>query len=112
LNPLDVCYTDSFHKLNFHKQPNDAIFNMIYTKSFEWNYEQELRILETDLKDQTNRKLHFNKSTLKSVYIGLNSEVSTTERIVAIINKNYRNAQIYQAFKDANAFKIVFRKID
>lgn len=110
-NPLDVNYTDTSHKLNFHINTEDSIFNMIFTKSLDWQYERELRILETNLKHENQRKQVFNKSFIKAVYIGVNSEPSTIERIKRIVASNYKGVKLFQGYKNPNSFAINFQEV-
>lgn len=108
---LPICYRTSFHKLSFQLRRDDSIFNMIYTKSKEWSYEKEWRLLKTGLKDENDRKFQFKPSSLKSIYIGIKCDFIISERIKEIKKSKYPNAKLYQAHRNSNSFKIDFSEV-
>ncbi|SHI86706.1 Protein of unknown function [Hymenobacter daecheongensis DSM 21074] len=111
IHPLDVHYTSDFQTLNFHLFADDSIANMIYTKSSQWAYEEELRLLGTNLKNNEQRKMSFNKSSLKSVYLGVNCELSTLDKIKEILSHKYKNTKLFQAKKVNNKFALEFQEV-
>ncbi|MBT9392852.1 DUF2971 domain-containing protein [Hymenobacter sp. NST-14] len=111
IHPLPVCYSDSFQKLSFQAERDDSIFNMIYTKSREWSYEKEWRVLKTGLLKNSDRKINFNQIFLKSIYLGIKCENETIEKIKNICKAKYPNIKIHQAFKCNESFKIDFNEL-
>lgn len=65
INPLDVNYTKSFVKASFYKEQQKAIFHMVFTKAKQWEYEQELRSIDTHFIDNNSRKAPFLKEDVK-----------------------------------------------
>ena len=108
IHPLDVCYTEKLIKLNFHNDADDAIANMIFTKSLDWQYEEELRCIGDGLISQDERKKYYNASKLKAIYLGVKCEESTIEKVRDIINRKYPFAKIHQAVKKPDSFSILF----
>ena len=108
IHPLDVCYSEMLAKLNFHNQADDAIANMIFTKSLDWKYEQEMRCIADGLVSQDDRKKRFDASTLKAVYLGVKCEEVTSEKIKDIVRGKYPLTKVYQASKSSDSFSIQF----
>ena len=108
IHPLDVCYSEMLVKLNFHNQADDAIVNMIFTKSLDWKYEQEMRCIADGLVSQDDRKKHFDASKLKAVYLGVKCEEVTSEKIKDIVRRKYPLTKVYQASKNSDSFSIQF----
>lgn len=111
IHPLPVCYKESFQKLSFQENRDNSIYNMIYTKSNEWSYEKEWRMLKTGLLTDKDRKVNFKNSSLKSIYLGIKCEEETINRIKSIIKSKYPNTTLYQAFRNNDSFKIEFNEI-
>lgn len=111
IHPLDVCYAEKLIKLNFHNNADDAIANMIFTKSLDWQYEDELRCIGDGLTSQDERKKHFVASKLKAIYLGVKCEEATIEKVKDIVNRKYPFTKIYQAVKSPNSFSILFEAI-
>jgi hypothetical protein len=109
INPLDVNYTTDFTSLNFHYNGQDAIFNLIYTKSSEWSYEEELRTVLYDFTDANSRKVKFNPTDLKAVYLGAKCSTEFKNKIISILKDKYPSTvELYEAQTSANSFKIEF----
>ena len=111
VHPLDVIYTEKLIKLNFHNSADDAISNMIFTKSLSWQYEEELRCIGDGLVSQDDRKKHFHASELKAVYLGVKCDEATVEKIKAIIKSKYPLTKMYHAVKNHDSFSIRFEVI-
>lgn len=111
IHPLDVCYQEDFVKLNFHRDPDNSIVNMIYTKSIHWQYEEELRILDNNLTDIEKRKKYFNSKKIKSIFLGINCEEEVISRVKQLVKQKYTRAKLYQACRDIDSFSISFKKV-
>lgn len=111
IHPLDVCYAEKLVKLNFHNNADDAIANMIFTKSLDWKYEEELRCIGDGLSTQEERKKPFVASKLKAVYLGVKCEEPTVEKVKDILNRKYPLTKLYQAVKSPDSFSILFEVI-
>jgi hypothetical protein len=110
VNPLDVNYTTDFTTLNFHYDGQDAIFNLIYTKSSEWSYEEELRTILYDFTDINSRKVKFNPTDLKAIYLGAKCSINFKEKIISILKNKYSSAvELYESYTSINSFTIEFK---
>lgn len=83
------------------------------TKSKEWAYEKEWRIVTT-LRNKTKsfEILPFVKEEVAAVYLGCKINSTSKDTVVKIIKSKYPWAEIYQANKDSCEFKLIFNKID
>lgn len=112
INPLDVNYVSTFLKADYYKSEKDAIFHMIFTKANQWSYEEELRCIQNNLQDNNSRKIPFRKEDIKAIYLGVNCEESTKDKIIEIA-KNIYDTKIYifQGKLSESTFEIVWKKI-
>lgn len=85
INPLDVNYIPNFKKANYFDKAKDSIFHLIYSKSIEWNYEEELRSLKTNLNQDSERKVSFKKTDILAIYFGVKAEQKTIEKTLEYI---------------------------
>ena len=108
IHPLDVCYSEKLVKLNFHNNADDAIANMIFTKSLDWKYEQELRCIGDGLLSQDDRRKRFDSSIVKAIYLGVRCEEATVDKIKDIVKRKLPSTKLYQASKSPDSFSIQF----
>lgn len=112
INPLDVNYSDSFVKADFHKNKQDALFHMIFTKAKQWEYEEELRSINSDFTDTNSRKIPFLKEDIKAIYLGVKIQYKLKKEILTITKEIYNNSlTIYQGSLSPNSFEIQWKKI-
>jgi hypothetical protein len=112
VNPLDVNYTDSFVKANFYKEKQKALFHMVFTKSKQWKYEEELRSINTHFTDFNSRKMSFLKEDIKSIYLGVNCEPQQKKKILSIIENIYDNKiQLFEGSLSNNSFEIEWHEV-
>lgn len=107
INPLDVNYSDSFLKADFYKDKQEALFHMIFTKVKQWEYEEELRSINSHFSDHNSRKVPFFKDDVKAIYLGVKIEDDFKNKILSIVNEVYENSiQVFQGRLSPNAFEI------
>lgn len=112
INPLDVNYTDLFVKANFYKEKQKALFHMIFTKAKQWDYEEELRSINTHFIDFESRKIRFLKEDVKSIYLGVKIEDQLRDKIFTIVKEVYDNkVQIFKGSLSPNTFEIHWEEI-
>jgi len=112
VNPLDVLYMPEFTKAEYFEKAERAIFNLIYSKSNYWKYEEELRSLVSNCETEGDRKIGFRESDIISIYFGVNTEINTIERIQNIIKENYNsNVKFYKGKKSNKEFSIIWNEI-
>jgi hypothetical protein len=112
INPLDVNYTESFTKADFYNDEIDALFHMIFTKAKQWEYEEELRSINSHFSTDDSRKVPFSKTDVKAVYLGVNCEATTRDKIVDIAKKIYDSKiSVFQGELSDTAFEIVWKEL-
>lgn len=112
LAPLDINYTSKFSVVNFEKHPEKSIFNMIFTKSKDWSYEEELRLFTGGFTDLQSRKHKIPIQALKAVYLGSKCSDILKDRIIDILVSRYKSKiPLYKATSNPNSFGLSFNKL-
>lgn len=112
INPLDVNYVSTFLKADYYTVAKDAIFHMIYTKAYQWNYEEELRCILNNLQDNESRKIPFRKADIKGIYLGVNCNETTRDKITEIAKIIYdKKISVFQAELSDSTFELVWNEI-
>lgn len=114
INPLFVNYINDFKKASFYKERKNSLFHMLYSKSKEWEYEQELRTVINLLADTKiiDRKIPFIEDDLLAVYFGIECENKVSSMIMQIVMRQYsNNIKFYQGRKDSNSFTINWEEL-
>ncbi|MFW1814502.1 DUF2971 domain-containing protein [Acinetobacter guillouiae] len=126
LTLLKVIYTDKFPQTvlppvpfapwsnNFFKIMNQMVKNQFLTKSIEWKYEEEFRVLKHDYDPNNENSLlvKFPPLSIASVILGakLNSDDEKYNRLLSAINQynilNKCKLPVYQAQLQPNSFKL------
>lgn len=86
---------------------------LIATKSVEWQYEDEVRIVRDQTDGEFRGRIPFDKKCLKSIIFGYRSDSSDTKALVELVKKDseYSNVEFYQAKLSEYRFGINFEKI-
>lgn len=113
-----VKYSREMPKMNYENLLDkrdfiNNIYNLItLTKSIDWAYEKEWRIVSA-LRDKSNTSeiLPFASEELGAVYLGCKMLNEDKEEIINATTNNFPKAEIYQASKHDKEFKLVFEKI-
>jgi hypothetical protein len=112
INPLDVHYSNSFVKADYYKYKENSIFHMIYTKSDNWKYEEELRSLGSNFTDEKSRKVSFRKQDVKAIYLGVKIEDKLKNEILSIVREVYENKiHVFIGRLSPNSFEIHWDEI-
>lgn len=111
----------SLELLKFDLSEEEYIFELankiLYTKSLDWSYENEYRIIydlrEHDekiaRKEQDIYLFDFRPSAIKSLFIGVNSSYQFKEDIYAVLaKKEFSHVKIYQGRLDRKEYLIEF----
>ena len=73
----------------------------MYTKSAEWDYEQEIRVFAR------NNILPINSESIREIQFGCESSVNDQNDIINIVNQyNYQNVSFLKATKSMTDFKL------
>ena len=91
----------------------DLLLDFLAHKSIDWKYEKEWRAF-TAIEGKNNeerdkeRKIDYAPEVLKAVYFGTETDDETKERIRAIVEKTYPNAELWQGELSKTEYKVVF----
>jgi hypothetical protein len=102
-----VIYTEDYPEYNYLKDKNDFVNHMFFTKSNEWNYEGEVRIL----KNKKDNYL-FKENSLKELIFGCNVSENDKKTLIKIIKQYYPNTKLKQAVKSDSKFQLEFNEIE
>ena len=93
-----IKYTEEPVKIPFGNTEDIYSYqNLFFTKSPEWSYEKEIRILKTHF---SNKKIQLNKNTISEIVFGMNAEAKNIEEIKSITNKNFENVTFFKVYKN------------
>jgi hypothetical protein len=112
LGLIKIHYTENYPKINFFhslNHPNsEAIIDLLVTKSIEWKYEDEYRLL---LIDKTNHELKFSQNIFSEIILGCNIKIKDKRNILSIIKINNLNIPVYQSILSQAKFQIDLEEI-
>ncbi|OGU32848.1 MAG: hypothetical protein A2057_11655 [Ignavibacteria bacterium GWA2_35_9] len=107
----NINYSDSYPIIIPHKNitGEEYIITPITTKSSDWAYEKEVRII---LYDGANTKLKLvKKRIVKEIILGCYIQQQDKDEIIGVAKKNYPGTKILEAKKHPEKFKLVFDEI-
>lgn len=102
-----VVYAKDYPIYNYLEKKNDFVNQMFFTKSKEWEYEGEVRVLKNK-KDN----YQFKESSLKELIFGCNISENDKKTLTKIIRQYYPNTKIKQAVKNDSKFELKFDEIE
>lgn len=87
---------------------------LIATKSQEWEYEDEVRIIRDDRTMPYRGKVLFNKKALVSIDFGYKTSIEEVARVTKLLNEvgGYEHVNLYKAQLKEQAFGLVFNKLN
>lgn len=113
-----VNYTDQIPILNLENFSDQREFakyviaSITLTKSIDWAYEKEWRIVSSSRSRQQNSEIiPFAPEEIGGVYLGCRMANEDKEEILQITTQKYPTAEVYQASKHESEFKLVFERI-
>jgi hypothetical protein len=98
-----VIYTKNYPEYDYLSNKNDFVNQMFLTKSDEWDYEGEVRVLKA-----SKGNFKFNENSLKEVIFGCKASENDKKTIVKLINYYYPKAKLKQAVKNKYMFCLDF----
>lgn len=98
-----VEYSKYYPEYDYLTNKNDFVNQMFFTKSEEWTYEGEVRVLK-------NKKgnYDFNPNALKEIIFGCKITDSDKITLKKVVKTYYPKCQIKQAVKSENSFGLEF----
>lgn len=98
--PILVNYQKDYPKYNIIKNRDEIFTNIIFTKSIEWVYEEELRVFKID----KTGLIPFKKECLVEIIFGCNSSEFHIHEIMKLASINNFNIKFKKANKKHNEF--------
>jgi len=98
-----VKYAKDYPQYNYLKQQNDFVEYMFFTKSKDWEYEGEVRVLKSK-----SGNYKFKKTALKELIFGCRTSKKDINKIAKIIEKIYPETKIKIAKKKKSSFGLDF----
>ncbi len=104
---LHVKYEQDFKPIDYFSDKADALLNVMITKSVDWKYEEEMRILK-----DFNGRLPFKKECIQQIIFGCKTLDSDKRIITDLISDNgYKNVAFRQAVMNKTRFSLDFEEI-
>jgi hypothetical protein len=104
-----INYERSHPRINPYSSDKNDLINWITTKSIDWNYEKEWRLIYYKFPDMS---LDFPDRIIKSIYFGVKCLPERREHCINLLEKRKIIPNIYQAELKHKEFGIVFQKIN
>ena len=110
---IEVNYTEKFESIDYFEQKDDAIHHWIRTKSSIWEYEEEIRILFTNLTFNYHKKIlfEFDKRAISQIILGYKIDPKDEIWIKKFCKNNLPDIEIYKMEKVENSFELKLEKI-
>jgi Protein of unknown function (DUF2971) len=111
---IDARYTDVDYSTDYPiiipSKTNDIETKLkpLSTKSKEWSYEQEYRII---LFDGPRERLKLKPNVFSEIILGCNIEQKDKNEIVTITRTNFPNVRLFQAKKYSEKYSLIFEEI-
>ena len=97
---------------SFSVSPEAIRERLTLTKSIEWAYEKEWRVVTVpEDKNKASEISPFAPEELGAVYLGCKMADTDREELIEITSRKYPKAEIYQAQKHKLEFSLVFERI-
>jgi hypothetical protein len=83
---------------------------LLFTKSSEWEYENELRLIKPDIQD---REVNFNKDSLVEIIFGVKATNKDIQDVINICSEFniYANVKFMKAVIEKNEFKLKLEEV-
>jgi hypothetical protein len=105
-----VEYTEKYPLINVYKSSEEEkITKLFWTKSMDWKYEEEYRIIWYDV---ANKTLQIDNGIIKRVILGCQISQENKGVITEMLKTRYENISLFQAVKKDNSFGLDFEKLE
>ena len=110
---VEIEYTEKFDSIDYLQNKDYAIHHLVGTKSSLWNYEEEVRVLFTDLTFNHHKKMifEFDKRAIFKIILGINVEENDEKWIKNFCKVNLSNIELYKMKKMKNSFRLKPKRI-
>ncbi len=97
-----VEYSDKYPKLNYYKSsPEEMDRGILFSKSEEWAYEREWRIVVPEIE---NRVVNLSSDSISSIIFGCNCSKDTVSSYAKILKEKWPQVTIQKAIKRNDSF--------
>jgi hypothetical protein len=109
MTPIHVNYSPVYPKENYIKDSNKTIFSILTTKSEDWKYEKEIRVVKPSA---SKNKFGFKKDALREVIFGCKTEPAKIQEIKDLAKKcGFDHVIFSQAITNSDEYKLNFRTV-
>lgn len=107
--PIKVKYNKTYPKVNYIENENKAVDSILTTKSNDWKYENEIRIIKPF---QKQNKFVFRKEALKEIIFGCKTSDKKISEIKSLAKNNGYNHLTYsKAVLNSQEYRLDFESI-
>lgn len=107
--PIHVNYSENYPRENYIKDEKKTINSILTTKSTDWQYEKEIRVVKP-FSDQN--KFTFKNTALKEIIFGCKTELQKIQEIKDLAKEfGFTHVKFSQAIMDSNEYKLNFKSI-
>ena len=94
-------------------QHSSLFIDSMYTKTEEWAYEEEWRVVSVKRPHETGTygDYNFNKKELAAVYFGSECNPDDQSQILTILAEEYPQAETYKAYLDLETTRFKFHEL-
>jgi hypothetical protein len=107
-----VNYENSYPEVEYPRPRDQNGISFALTKSTDWEYEEEYRLLLLSLKNNqhsgNNKSVQLPENAIKAVYFGVNVDTTHKEKILGQINEGPFNLRIWQAQLSKSSYELDF----
>ena len=106
----DVRYTRNYPFINAYRtELNERTLSQLLTKSIDWKYEQEYRIVWFHGPDM---KLIINDGIMNKVILGCQMDKRGQEEMISVLRKRRDRISLYRAKKKIDGFRLDFEQVN
>ena len=109
---LNVKYTNELKPNNYFEDPLKAVVEWLRTKSHEWRYEDEIRIVFSPFQESKGKLglVSFDLSVIEEIYFGCNVTENNEEKIIDKIKQKGLKSTFYKVSLNENKYKLEVNK--
>ena len=102
-----INYKKEFTSINYFNQPLRTIITWQTTKSEDWAYEKEIRVIIVDnFINNDHLFLPIDAKSFKAIYLGCKIDPEKKKKIIDICSQKYPHMKIYQMTLAENKFEL------
>ena len=103
-----INYVETFEPIEYFSNPFNSIHKWLNTKSKNWEYEREIRLIftNTDLNNNLENFISFDTNSIDEVIFGLNFSFEDNNASIKKIDKNLPNANKFQMAIKEKSFNL------